>query len=293
MNEDNSAPILYDLTDGIVTITLNRPEYHNAQNLEMLYALDDAFYRFAQDDDASVAILRGAGKNFSAGHDMGSPDIDYDVPYPPRTMWWNHVGKEGVENWMAWEQDAYVGLFSRWREIPKPTIAAVHGACIAAGLMLCWPCDLIIASDDAWFSDPVLTMGIPGVEVFAHPFELGPRQAKELLFTAERITASKAQQLGMINRVVPAADLDDEALNLAQTISEMPRLALALTKKAVNRATDSMGFQSSSEHAFGLHQLAQAHNALTTGEVGRGHTAKSMKEGEASGPGNENVNSQT
>lgn len=278
--------VLYERAGAIAVITLNRPEVRNAQNLAMLYALDKAFYEFAQDDEAAVAVLRGAGPSFSAGHDMGSSGVDYDVPYPPVSMWWNHVGKQGVENWLAWEEEAYVGMSHRWRDIPKPTIAMVHGACIAAGLMLAWPCDLIVASDDATFSDPVLLMGIPGVEMFAHPWEFGPRQAKELLFLAEPMTAQRAHELGMVNRVVPLDRLEEETMAIAGRIATMPRLGLVLAKKAVNRAQDAMGYRTGFDVAFGLHQLAQAHNALVGDGPGRGHDASSMKQRKTSGSGN-------
>ena len=99
------------------------------------------------------------------------------------------MGKAGGELRWAREQEVYLGMCRRWREIPKPTIAMVQGACIAGGLMLAWICDLIIASEDAFFADPVVRMGLPGVEYFAHPWVLGPRQAKEFLFLGERIGA--------------------------------------------------------------------------------------------------------
>ncbi|UMG91189.1 enoyl-CoA hydratase [Nocardioides sp. TF02-7] len=281
--------VLYELRGNIAVITLNRPEVKNAQNLAMLYALDRAFYEFSQDDAADVAVLRGAGSCFSAGHDMGSAGMDYDVSYPPVSMWWDHVGKEGVENWLAWEEEAYVGMSHRWRDIPKPTIAMVHGPCIAAGLMLAWPCDLIIASEDATFSDPVLRMGVPGVELFAHPWELGPRQAKELLFLGDKISAERARELGMVNRVVPSEELEAHTMDLAERIAEMPRLGLVLAKKAVNRAQDAMGYRTGTDVSFGLHQLAQAHNQIVSGGPGRGHDARSMRERKTSGPGNPGV----
>src|SRR5690606_6146455 len=98
----------------------------------------------------------------------------------------------------------------RWREVPKPTIAMVQGACVAGGLMLAWVCDLIVASDDAFFADPVVRMGIPGVEYFAHPYELNPRIAKEFLFLGERMSAERAYQMGMLNRVVSRDQLEEE-----------------------------------------------------------------------------------
>jgi len=148
----------------------------------------------------------------------------------------------------------------RWRELPKPMIAMVHGACIAGGLMLAWICDLIVASDDAFFADPVVRMGIPGVEYFAHPWVLGPRFAKEILYTGDRFTAQRAHDVGMVSRVVPRDELEREALALASRIAEMPAFGLALTKRAVNQCEDQMGLRNGIDSAFGLHHFAHAHN---------------------------------
>jgi enoyl-CoA hydratase len=143
--------------------------------------------------------------------------------------------------------------------------------------MLAWCCDLIVASDDAFFSDPVVKMGIPGVEYFAHPFVMGPRAAKEFLFTADRVPADRALQLGMVNHVVPRDQLESETHALAGRIAQMPRLGLALAKKAVNQVEDIMGLQTGMDSVFGLHHLAHAHNAEVGGDSLGGQTIASMK----------------
>jgi enoyl-CoA hydratase len=172
---------------------MNRPEYRNAQNSAMTYALDDAFYRAAEDDDVAAIVLRGAGKHFSAGHDIGTPGRDVDSHFHRRAgLWWDHVGRPGAEGRFTRESEVYLGMCRRWRELPKPVIAQVHGACIAGGLMLAWVCDLIVAADDAFFADPVVRMGIPGVEYFAHPWVMGTRQAREFLYLGERVDAQRA-----------------------------------------------------------------------------------------------------
>lgn len=153
----------------------------------------------------------------------------------------------------------------------------VHGACVAGALMLAWACDLIIASDDAFFADPVLRMGAPGVEYFAHPFQMGARFAKEFLFLGERIGAERARELGMINRVVPRASFAEETMAIASKIAEMPPMALTLTKKAVNFAEDEMGLRAAIDHSFALHQLAHASSAETSGNAIMGVTPESMK----------------
>jgi len=271
--------VRYVVEGPIARLTMNRPEYGNAQNSAMTYALDDAFYRAAADDEVAVVVLSGAGKHFSAGHDIGTPGRDLDRSFDRRAgLWWDHVGKLGGDSRFAREQEVYLGMCRRWRELPKPVIAQVHGACIAGGLMLAWVCDLIVAADDAFFADPVVRMGIPGVEYFAHPWVLGPRQAKEFLFLGERISATRAYQLGMVNRVVPRAELAAEVTALATKISAMPRLGLALTKKAVNQAEDAMGLQLGLDSVFGLHHLAHAHNAEVGTDSLAGHDARSMRD---------------
>jgi enoyl-CoA hydratase len=271
--------VIYETDDAIARVTMNRPEYRNAQNSAMTYALDDAFYRAAADDSVKVIVLAGAGSHFSAGHDIGTPERDIDQSFDRRAgLWWDHVGKVGGESRYAREQEVYLGMCRRWRELPKPVIAQVHGACIAGGLMLAWICDLIVASDDAFFADPVVRMGIPGVEYFAHPWVMGPRAAKEFLFLGERISASRALALGMVNRVVPRPSLADEVTSMATKIAAMPRLGLALTKKAVNQAEDAMGLQVGMDSVFGLHHLAHAHNAEAGADSLAGHDARSMRD---------------
>ena len=193
--EKTEAPVLYSQEGAIALITLNRPQYRNAQNSAVTYALDACFHRAAMDDSVAVIILRATGEHFSAGHDIGSPGRDIDVSFPRLTMWPDHVGKPGIEGRLNRESEVYLELVRRWREVPKPTIAAVQGACIAGGLMLAWACDLLVAADNAFFADPVLRMGAPGVEYFAHPFQMGPRFAKEFLFLGERVEASVANQI--------------------------------------------------------------------------------------------------
>jgi enoyl-CoA hydratase len=270
--------VRYERQGPVARVTMDRPQYRNAQNSAMTYALDEAFYRAADDNEVKVVVLAGAGRHFSAGHDIGTPERDAHVTFERRAgLWWDHVGKEGGESRYARESEVYMGMCRRWRELPKPTIAAVQGACIAGGLMLAWVCDLIVASDDAFFADPVVRMGIPGVEYFAHPFVMPPRVAKEFLFTGDRMTAARAHELGWVNRVVPRDDLEAETLALAGRIAEMPRFGLALAKRAVNQAEDLQGFQTGLDSVFGLHHLAHAHNAEVAGDSLAGLDARSMK----------------
>ncbi|MFD4252339.1 enoyl-CoA hydratase [Amycolatopsis thermoflava] len=272
--------VRYERRGAVAVVTMNRPEYRNAQNSAMTYALDDAFIRAVDDAGVKVIVLAGEGKHFSAGHDIGTPGRDVDQSFDRRAVvWWDHTTREGGDQRFARESEVYLGMCRRWREIPKPMIASVQGACIAGGLMLAWVCDLIVASDDAFFADPVVRMGIPGVEYFAHPWVLGPRAAKEVLFTGERFSVQRAQEWGMVNRVVPRAELEARTFELAETIARMPQFGLALAKKAVNQAEDLMGLRSGMDSVFGLHHFAHAHNAETSTDSLGGQDARSMRDG--------------
>jgi enoyl-CoA hydratase len=270
--------VLYEVRGTTAIVTMNRPDYRNAQNSVMTYALDQAFQRAVDDDDVKVIVLAGAGKHFSAGHDIGTPGRDVDVHYENTAIiWWDHVEREGGDLRYAREMEVYLGMCRRWREIPKPMIAMIQGACIAGGLMLSFVCDLIVATDDAFFGDPVVRMGIPGVEYFAHPWVLGTRAAKEILFTGDRFSAQRAYEWGMVNRVVSRDDLESETFAIADRIAAMPQFGLALTKRAVNQCEDAMGMRNGMDSVFGLHHFAHAHNAEVNSDSLGGMDAKSMK----------------
>jgi enoyl-CoA hydratase len=152
----------------------------------------------------------------------------------------------------------------------------VQGACIAGGLMLAWVCDLIVASDDAFFQDPVVRMGIPGVEYFAHAFELPPRIAKEFLLLGERMSASRAEQFGMVNRVVPRERLREETTAIAVKLSAQPPLGAWLTKQAINHVEELRGKRTAMDAVFHMHHFAHAQNDLTLGSSTAGLDAKAM-----------------
>jgi enoyl-CoA hydratase len=270
--------VCYERRGKAAVVTMNRPRYRNAQNSAMTYALDAAFTRAVDDAEVAVIVLAGAGEHFSAGHDIGTPERDVDKSFERRAvLWWDHVDKPGADLRYAREMEVYLGMCRRWREIPKPTIAMVQGACIAGGLMLAWVCDLIVAADDAFFADPVVRMGIPGVEYFAHPWMVGPRFAKEMLFTGDRFDARRAYEMGMVNRVVPRAELAESTFAMAERIATMPRFGLALAKRAVNQCEDLMGMRPGMDSVFGLHHLAHAHNAEVSGNPLAGMDAHTMK----------------
>ena len=217
--------------------------------------------RADEDADVRVVVFRTEGKHFSAGHDMqggGDPSLG------PRRV----DGALTVDTYFDWEERGYLHYAERWRKLVKPSIAAVQGKCIAAGLMLCWPCDLIVASENAQFSDPVGLMGMPGIEFFAHPWEFGPRRAKQILFTASTLSAQDARECGMVNEVVPLENLNSRVMEIARQIARMDPWAVRLAKRSVNAAMDTMGFSHSIQTNFDIHHLGHARAiAKTAGQT--------------------------
>jgi enoyl-CoA hydratase len=255
----------YEVDGPIAIITIDRADKANAVNGQTLDEMDACFTTAAEDRDIRVIVLRAEGKHFSSGHDMsGSDDAIGDAADPEKAkqsaqLDWKERGLQAI---YEWEAVHYLGYSRKWRDIPKPTIAAVQGQCIAGGLMLCWPCDLIIAADNAQFSDPVLRMGIGGVEYHGHTWELGPRKAKEMLFTARKFSAEESERLGMVNRVVPLDELMDQTMALAREIAEMHPFALTQAKRIVNQTVDIQGFYSALQSGFDMHSVGHG-NALS------------------------------
>ncbi len=240
------STVRYAVAGAVATITLNRPEAANAQSSRMIEELDAAFDRADADDAVRVIVLAAAGKHFSAGHDL----------------------KEilaGEEHWAAMrstpegklrhEQVMYFDKLVKIRDLRKVTIAAVQGTCSAAGLMLASMCDLIVAADDAKFSNPVLRMSGVGVELLVEPWELGPRKAKEFLFCASVFGAEEAERYGLVNRVVPRADLAAAAQEMAEQVALVPPLTAEAVKASINHMVDGMGQRESWRYHFMLHQF--------------------------------------
>ena len=250
-----ATTVLYECPEpGVARIVLNRPEARNAQSRRMTYDLNDAFTRAAFDDEIKVIILAGNGPHFCSGHDLRDTE-DYDMN-PIGIS--GGMGKRGAEGHMAFEEEVYLNMCRRWQQLPKPTIAEVHGKVIAGGLMLMWVCDLIMASDDATFTDMTVDFGVNGVEWFAHPWELGIRKAKEMLFTGEPVTAEQAYNFGMVNHVVPRDSLGDATLELARKIAARPGFSLKLAKLSCNQALDAQGFWNAQQAAFNLQHLGHS-----------------------------------
>jgi enoyl-CoA hydratase len=262
----DESPVIYDVpTRGVARLTLNRPRARNAQNLDVLHALDAQFTRAMREEDIRVIIVAAAGPDFSAGHDLRQGLGEEDADRFGSRSSNGDFSAPGGAGYLAREDETYLQLSRRWRNLTKPTIAQVHGRCIAGGLIIAWVCDLIMASEDATFVDPIVAWGGAGVEYFAYPWELGPRKAKEFLFTGDVWSAQEAWRLGMVNQVVPAGELAEATLALATKIAAKPGFALRAAKQSVNAATDAQGQASAMDTAFHIHHLTHFHNQLLHG----------------------------
>jgi enoyl-CoA hydratase len=257
--------LLYESLDEgrIAVISLNRPRQRNAQHRGLLVELDLAFQAAERDDAVRVVVLRGVGDTFSSGHDLGSREGRAEREPGPgqHPTYQAHGGtRDGIErNWLQ-EYHFFLANTRRWRELRKVTIASVQGGVIAAGLMLMWACDLIVADETAYFSDPVgPRLGINGVEYFAHPWEWGSRRAKDLLLTGDSLSADEAYEIGAVNKVFPAGTLEQNTLEFARRVAAVPTAASLMIKEAVNQAQDNMGFHNALQGSFTLHELNHSH----------------------------------
>src|ERR1700683_4035162 len=257
--------IRYELLDDglIARITLDRPRTRNAQNRGLLVELNEAFLAAEADDTVRVVILCGAGPLFSSGHDMGAREGREEYQPGPNqhpSVKINGGTRLGAEARMLQEWHYFFENTRRWRNLRKITIAQVQGTVFAAGLMLMWACDLIVAADDAAFADVVGTrLCMCGVEYFAHPWEFGPRKTKELMLTGDSVSAEEAHALGMVSKVFPLDELETRTLEFARRIAALPTVTALLIKESVNQTVDNMGFYNALQSCFTLHQLNHAH----------------------------------
>src|SRR6516162_11223107 len=256
--------LLYETPEpGIVRILLNRPDARNAQNRGLLVELNDAFMQAEADDEVRVVILGGTGPMFSSGHDLGSKAAREEwTPGPTQhpTHRVNGATRKGAESLMLQEWHYFYDNTRRWRNLRKITIGQAHGDVYAAALMLLWACDLIVCAEGTRFADVVgARLGMCGFEYFAHPWEFGPRRAKELLLTGDSVDADEAYRLGMVSKVFPADELADRTLEYAQRIAALPTMTALLIKESVNQSVDNMGFYNALNACFTLHQLNHSH----------------------------------
>ena len=272
--------MMYETIDDgkIARLSMNRPEARNAQNRGLLVELGETFLRAEADDAVRVVILRGLGPVFTAGHDLGTAAAQAErSPGPDQHYTTKGYGAtlKGTEKRFLQEWHFFLENTRRWRDLRKITIAQVQGSCYAAGLMLAWCCDLIVAAEGTQFADVVGTrLGMCGVEYFAHPWEFGARKTKELMLTGDSISADEAHQLGMVSKVFPTDKMEDETLSFARRIARLPTMTTMLIKESVNQTMDNQGFYNSIKSCFSLHQLNHAHWA----EVTKGERAAAPEE---------------
>jgi enoyl-CoA hydratase len=256
--------IRYERPDPqVARVVLARPDTRNAQDHQMLYEIDRAFQTAASDPDVKVIILAADGPHFSSGHDTRELPGMNDGLTPVVQSGGHH--EPGAAGMYAAEEEYYVGLHWRWRNLNLPTIAQVQGKAIAGGMMLAMPMDLIVASDDATFSDPVVAFGLNGHEYFTHAWDLGPRKAKEMLFTGAILSAEECRQLGMVNHVVPREELESFTLELARKIAQRPSIGLKLAKSAINFSMDAQGQYQAITGALAMHHVGHAHARVEFG----------------------------
>lgn len=248
----------------VARIVMNRPEKRNAQGIAMTHELDSAFRQASHDEEIHVIILAASGDHFSSGHDLSATEPT--MPTAEESIgFWGDYGGPGWEGFYSRERELYFDLTERWRNIPKPTLAEVQGVCIMGGNMLAWACDLIVCAEDAQFIDTSVDLAMPGLEWSGYVWELGARKAKEWLFLGGALTAREAEKRGMVNRVVPNAELRSHALDLASRIASKDRFALKLAKESVNGVHDAMGRRQAMSFAFAQHQIGHMQNMLRSG----------------------------
>jgi enoyl-CoA hydratase len=261
----NLPRVAYDVDGPVATITLRRPEVANALDSATIDELDGALDRADADDAVRVVVLAAEGKHFCSGHDLKEL-MDGSDPWAAM--------RSTAEGKLRHEQVMYFDRCVRLRDFRKPTIAAVQGACSAAGLMLACMCDLIVAADDARFSNPVLRMSGAAVELLVEPWEMGPRKAKEFLLCARTLTADEAERYGMINRVVPRAELAVATRAMADEVALVPPVTAQAVKGSINAMVDRMGQRDSWRHHFMVHQFVS--NTETALGLMRERTAGGM-----------------
>jgi len=258
------STILTEQVGAVLKITLNRPEKRNAQDGNLIAELHDAMVRAETDDSIRVVTLFGAGKNFSAGHDLKEGSAS--GPFA-------HYDRETTYGRLKYADDILFGYWMYIHDLRKPTIAGVHGHIATAGISLAAMCDIIVAADDAKFLDHAVTLfATPGTELAWYPWELGVRKAKEFLWTQPIWDAYTMERLGLVNRVVPRDELESTVMAMAEQIAQASPLAVQLTKRSLNQAWALMGKKA----AFDYHLITQQ-GAMWSDEAAKRTEARSGK----------------
>ncbi len=242
-----ATTILYERVEHIAAITMNRPQYRNAQSRVLLEELDSALAEAMADHEVRVVVLFGAGEHWSSGHDIGTPEELADREARPYA-----AGLLGVHQ-RSWDWNVENTL--RWRDLPKPTLAAVHGMCIYGGWMIAAAMDLIIASEDARFV-PFL------FQYQSTPWDIGTRRAKDLMWEQGLLDATAAHELGFVADVVPRVELTERAMAKAARIARLDPLAAQMIKRQVNDAQDAQGFRAAIAAGHSSYLLASLGGAF-------------------------------
>ena len=264
-----SELVRYESLGRVARVTMNRPRYRNAQSRALLRAMDDAFSAAVDDPEIRVVVLAAEGKDFSAGHDLGTPEFVEEEKAHPRE------GRSDVEKNFGYSWEQFLDMSLRWRDIPKPTIAQVHGWCIFGGWIIASAMDLIVASEDATFLTNLL-------QYFTLPVDVGARKAKEILFDNHPIGAAEAEELGFVNHVWPREELEGRTLELANRIAGNATFLLRQFKLSVNQMQDAAGFRTAVQAAHANYHLTEIHNRLREQErIAKGGEPRSARRLEA------------
>lgn len=250
--------VLFDVDGAIATITVNRPDVMNTISRKVYAELDVAFTEAERRDDVKVVVVTGAGEHFGAGHDIGSQAMRDELSDYPRDL-------TAQGRLLAMDRGVYFQLHDKWRNLSKPTIAAIRGYCIMGSWMLASTCDLAIASETARFADRSVRWGGANHEYPTQFWELGIKKAKEYLWTGDFVSAEEAHRLGMVNHVVPDEKLETSARWLANRIAINSSHALHLSKMSINQAWDIMG-QTAAVRASGNFWVMSAGSRELTGD---------------------------
>ncbi len=241
-------------------LTLNRPDKLNAIDTGMVAALRAALAEAAADDAVKIVVLTGAGRAFSAGYDMAE-EVALDV--------------RGADAWHALLSEDVAMTMELW-SLPKPTLAAVRGWCLAGACEVAMACDLVVAAEDARFGEPEIRYG-SGPVTLLMPFVLGQKKTNELLFTGDAIEAREAERLGLVNRVVPGEELEAAVDELVRKIAPTPLPVLRLTKLALTRAYETMGLRSAVAANLDLSAVLNAADTPEQREFDRIAAAEGLK----------------
>ncbi len=247
---------------GIARIMLNDPKRRNAIDIALALALDEALLALSADPAVRVIILGASGPDFCAGHSLAD---DWEPDGRPLPEGHALLSTDGIDGFSAFERALFFDMPERWRNLPKPLIAAVQGHCIAGGLAVALACDLIVAAEDARFVDPTVALGACGPEHFAYPWDMTAREAKYWLLTGAPLEAMNALRIGLVCEVHAPEELTDAAEALARRIAAKPAFAVRMTKEAINLAADVGGRRAGMQATFSLHQLCHAENLLRHG----------------------------